>query len=153
MKKNEIKLYNVVAPVWYAYWLLLPLAWPWVLASNFVIDSIVLIIGMYVLKICDKMKTYWKCIFSVYVLGFLADILGSGIIVGVMYLMGKSKIEYRGDELYLTIPGLIITSALIFVANYFISFRKFEKKNRLKMSIIFAVATAPYLFLVPGVYN
>ena len=150
MKKNEIKLYNIVAPVWYAYWLLLPKTWPWVLALNFVIDSIVLIIGMYVLKICDKMKTFWKCIFWVYMLGFAADILGSQ---AIMLFWEITRINFRGDELYLTIPGLIITSAFIFLFNYFISFRNIENKKRLKLSIIFAVATAPYLFLVPGVYN
>jgi putative flippase GtrA len=55
-----------------------------------------------------------------------------------------------GDELYLTIPALIISAVSIFLLNYFITFRNAEKKTRLQLSIIFAVVTAPYTFLVPS---
>ena len=57
-----------------------------------------------------------------------------------------------GDELYITLPGLLIAAALIFVFNYFITFRKADKKLRLWMPVIFAVFTAPYTFLTPSAW-
>ena len=37
-----------------------------------------------------------------------------------------------GDELFLTIPAIIISAAMIFVFNYFFTFRSSEKAFRLK---------------------
>ncbi len=59
------------------------------------------------------------------------------------------NIGNMGDEPYLTIPGLIISAVMIFILNYFITFRKIDGKERLKFSIMFAVVTAPYTFLIP----
>ena len=55
-----------------------------------------------------------------------------------------------GDEPYLTVPALLISAALIFVLNYFVTFRKIDRKTRLTLSLIFAIVTAPYTFLVPS---
>jgi len=55
-----------------------------------------------------------------------------------------------GDELYLTLPALFISAVLIFVLNYFVTFKKTDKALRLNLSLIFAIVTAPYTFLVPS---
>jgi hypothetical protein len=59
------------------------------------------------------------------------------------------EIGQMGDEPYLTIPGLLISAGLIFVFNYFITFKKIDKKLRFKLSIIYTIITAPYTFLIP----
>lgn len=64
--------------------------------------------------------------------------------------LGFSDVFSLGDELYLTIPGLLIAIALIFVFNYYITFRKLQKSSRFKLALMFAVITAPYTFLVPS---
>ena len=64
--------------------------------------------------------------------------------------MAYLEIGVMGDEWYLTIPGLLIASGLIFVFNYFITFRKLDNKTRLKLSLIIAIITAPYTFLIPS---
>jgi hypothetical protein len=48
------------------------------------------------------------------------------------------------------VPGVLIAAALIFVFNYYITFRKDEKSLRMRLSLIFAIATAPYTFLIPS---
>lgn len=149
MKKSEIKLYNVLAPIWAVYWLALPYAWFLILPGNFIIDSIVLMISMYALKMKDKMRYYWRHIFSVFALGLVCDLLGSACML-LVNIAFASHVD--GDELFLTIPGVIITSVLIYVANYYITFRKDEKSVRHKLSLTFAIATAPYLFLIPIAY-
>ncbi len=144
-KKNDVKLYNVLFPFWMI--LLFPVVWLIVLPGNFIIDSLVLIISMAVLKIADKKQWYKRYILKIYGFGMLADIIGAAY---MLLLMIKFGVGSYGDELYLTIPALLISAALIFILNYFITFRKIDKLIRLKLSLTFTIATAPYTFLVPS---
>lgn len=143
--KTDIKLYNALFPFWMI--LLFPQLWAIVIPGNFIIDSIVLIISMLVLKMSDKKQFYKRHIFKIYGFGMLSDIIGSAY----MYLlMWKFNVGSMGDELYLTLPALLISAVLIFVFNYFITFKKTDKALRWKLSLIFAIVTAPYTFLVPS---
>ena len=144
-KKNDIKLYNVLFPFWMI--LLFPQIWLIVLPGNFIIDSIVLIISMTLLKIADKKQWYNLHIIKIYLFGMLSDIIGAGY---MLLLMTVFDVGRMGDELYLTAPALVISSILIFILNYFITFKKSDKLLRLKLSIIFALVTAPYTFLIPS---
>ena len=56
-KKKDVKLYNALFPFWFL--LLFPQVWLIVLPGNFLIDSIVLIISMFALKMTEK-KQYYK---------------------------------------------------------------------------------------------
>ncbi len=144
-KKNDIKLYNVLFPLWMI--LFFPLTWLIVLPGNFIIDSIVLLISMSALKIADKKQWYKKHIIKIYLVGMISDIIGSGY---MLLLMTVFDVGRMGDELYLTVPALVISSALIFILNYFFTFKKADKPLRLRFSLIFAVVTAPYTFLIPS---
>ncbi|MBQ4131914.1 MAG: hypothetical protein IJD71_06205 [Clostridia bacterium] len=144
--KNSVKLYNVLFPFWML--LLFPQMWLVILPGNFIVDSLVLVIGMVALKIADKKQWYKKHILKIFLFGMLSDIIAAGY----MLLMVTTAFEYSsmGDELYLTLPAVIMAAALIFVFNYFFTFKKDEKLLRLKFSLIFAVVTAPYTFLIPS---
>ena len=144
-KKNDIMLFNVLFPFWMI--LLFPQIWLIVLPGNFIIDSIVLIISMTLLKIADKKQWYKRHIIKIYLFGMLSDIIGAGY---MLLLMTVFDVGRMGDELYLTAPALVISSVLIFILNYFITFKKSDKLLRLKLSIIFALVTAPYTFLIPS---
>ena len=142
---NKMKLYNVLFPFWML--LLFPQVWLIVIPGNFIFDSLVLLISLLALKITDKKLWYKKYILKIYALGMLSDIIGSAYMLLMMLVF---EVGRMGDELYLTFPALVISAALIFVFNYYITFRKIEKKLRCKLALIFAVATAPYTFLVPS---
>lgn len=144
-KKNDIKLYNVLFPFWML--LLFPQLWLIVLPGNFIIDSLVLIISMFLLKISDKKHYYKRHILKIYGFGMLSDIVGSAY---MLLLMLVFQVGRMGDEPYLTIPALIISAVLIFVLNYFVTFKNTDKALRLKLSVIFAIVTAPYTFLIPS---
>lgn len=144
-KKRYVKLYNVLFPFWML--LLFPQVWLIVLPGNFIIDSLVLFICMLILKIEGKKQWYKKYILKIYAFGMISDIIGSAY---MLFMMVVFEVGNMGDELYLTLPALIITAVLIFVFDYYITFRKIDKKLRFKLSLIFAVATAPYTFLVPS---
>ena len=144
-KNNDIKLYNVLFPFWML--LLFPQAWAIVLPGNFIIDSIVLIISMFALNMTEKKRFYKRHIFQIWGFGMLSDIIGAAY---MFLLMWAFEVGSMGDELYLTIPALIISAILIFVLNYFVTFRKSDKVLRLKLALTFAIVTAPYTFLIPS---
>lgn len=143
-KKNVIKFYNVLFPFWML--MLFPVTWLIVIPGNFLIDSFVLLVSLAVLKIADKKQWYKRYILKIFAFGMLSDIIGAAY----MMLMVVLEIGRMGDEPYLTIPGLLISAVMIFVFNYFVTFRKIEKSLRIKLALIFAVVTAPYTFLVPS---
>ena len=140
---SDIKLYNLLFPLWLI--LMFPLAWIVVLPANFLIDSLVLIISMAILKITDKKLWYKRYILKIFCFGMLSDIVASAFMF-VMVMVFEAGLT--GDELYLSIPSILIASALIFILNYFVTFRKIDKRLRFKLSMIFATVTAPYTFLV-----
>lgn len=149
-EKKNVKLYNVLFPFWML--LLFPQVWIIVLPGNFIIDSLVLVISMFILKVADKKQWYKRHIIKIFLFGILSDIIGSAYMFLLTVAFG---IGQMGDELYLTLPALLISSALIFVLNYFVTFKKEDKLLRLKFALIFAIITAPYTFLIPSswLYN
>lgn len=143
--KKEIKLYNVLFPFWML--LLFPQLWLIVLPGNFIIDSFVLLISMFVLKIQDKKVFYKQNILKIFGIGILSDVVGSAYMLVMMICL---QIGRMGDELYLTLPALAISASCIFMLNYFGTFKNCDKQMRVKLSLIFAIITAPYTFLVPS---
>ncbi len=146
-RQNNIKLFNVLFPFWML--MMMPLLWLVVLPGNFIIDSLVLLLSMAILKISDRKQFYKRHICKVFVFGMLSDLIGAGY---MLLLMIVFEVGHMGDEPYLTVPALIISAVMIFVFNYFITFREIEKSLRMKLSIIFALITAPYTFLVPSAW-
>lgn len=144
-KKNDLRLYNVLFPFWML--LLFPQVWLIVLSGNFIIDSLVFMFSLLLLKTYNKIQWYKKYILHIYIFGMLSDIIGSAYMLFMMIVFDAG---HMGDELYLTLPGFIISATMIFVFNHFITFRKADSKMNLRLSIIFTVFTAPYTFFVPS---
>ena len=142
--KRGTRLYNVLFPIWMLK--LLPPIWLIVLPGNFIIDSLVLILGARLLKITDKKRLYKRHILPVWGFGFLSDLIGSAYL---FFIMAVFQLDCVGDELYLTIPAIAISAAMIFVCNYFVTFRKTARAHRWRLSLILAITTAPYTFLIP----
>ena len=141
---KNVKLYNVLFPLWML--MMFPICWLIVLPGNFIIDSAVLFISLYALKVPCKKDWYKKHILKIFLFGMISDVIGATF----MLCMVLSEFAMMGDELYITIPALVISALFIFLFNYFITFRKEEKALCLKLSLIFAIVTAPYTFLVPS---
>ena len=144
-KRNETKLYNVLFPFWML--LLFPQMWLIVLPGNFLIDSAVLLITLLILRVEGKKQWYKKHILKIFAFGMLSDIIGAAY---MLWMMMGFELGRMGDELYLTLPALLISAVLIFGLNYFVTFRKVDRGSRLKLALVFAVFTAPYTFLIPS---
>ena len=142
--KKDVKLYNVLFPFWFL--MLIPSTWIIVLPGNFLIDSLVLLICMKCLHVENKKTFYKKHIWKIFAFGLLSDLIGSGL----LFLALVMEWSMMGDELYITFPAMVISAICIYLFNYFVTFRKDDKHIRFKMALTFAIATAPYTFLIPS---
>lgn len=144
-KNHDVKLYNVLFPFWML--LLFPQIWLIVLPGNFIIDSLVFLISLAALKIAEKKQWYKRYILKIFLFGMISDLIGAGYLLLMMLVF---EVGRMGDELYLTAPAIGISAVLIFLLNYFVTFRKTDKPLRFKLSLTFALVTAPYTFLIPS---
>lgn len=142
--KKDTKLYNVLFPFWML--ILFPQMWLVILPGNFIIDSIVLLVSMRFLGVENKKAFYKSNILKIFCFGLISDIVGSAFMFVTAFLL---ELGTMGDELYLTIPALLISAVCIYFLNYKITFRKLDKALRTRLALIFALVTAPYTFLIP----
>lgn len=171
--KKDVKLYNLIIP-FYVILFFAPSVAVFTLLGNFIIDSIVPLIISKVIykKIIGRfyVKTVWK----VWLLGFLSDILGIVylfLLDGVFFKAYSQHIHEKtilGDisrglnsavnsSAFLNIwsflfrfSAVIISGILIFIFNYFISFKNAEmtKRQKIRSALAYAVFTAPYTILI-----
>ena len=144
MQNKPVRLYNVLFPLWFL--MIFPVMWLIVLPGNFLIDSLVLIISLRVLKIGERKSWYKRHILPIFGFGLLADVIGAAF----LFLMLVLEVYNFDNEPWLTIPAMLLSAGLIFVFNYFVTFRKAEKPIRRRLALTFAIGTAPYTFLVPS---
>ena len=144
MNNKGTRLYNILFPIWML--MFFPVVWLIVLPGNFIFDSIVLLIAMAALKICERKDFYKRHILKIFAFGMLSDFIGAGFIL----LAAGLELYSFETELYFTIPAVIIAAAAIFLFNYFVTFRGLDAPTRMKLSLTFAIATAPYTFAIPS---
>lgn len=164
MKKVK-RLYNLIFPIWFL--LFFPPVILLTIAGNYIIDSLVILVCFYCFKLKSlgfDLKLYYKeSIFKVWGYGFLADIIGAGILfvfgllgdrIGLSYELTSAICydPFSKPQAVLIIFGAILVSALfIFLFNYKFSFKNLieEKVLRFKIALTLAIVTAPWTFLLP----
>lgn len=151
--KNEVKLYNLVFPVFFLY-VIHPLFIGGIILADFIIDSIVLLICLKILYNKIDFKTYFKTIFFVVFFGFIGDIIGSLYLILITFINIVNMSMPSIPAMLFIISGVILSAVIIFKLNYSVSFRltNFTKKQKLFVSFTIAVSTAPYTFLIPTQY-
>ncbi len=135
-----------------------PTALKYSMPFNFLIDSIVLLIGF---KIFGKEKVWFnwrKAILKSWIFGYISDVLASFLVLLAEYIAGvafhSSVLANPLGSVFAFVSVLIsvvVAGVLIFVFNYKIALNKTEldKPARKKVALLMAIATAPYLFFMP----
>ncbi len=155
--KRDVKLYNVIFPIWML--LALPMAWLVIMPANFIIDTAVLLITLKVMKV-ENIKEIWKkSIVKVWIFGFISDIVGGLFMFWVIidpilydYLKGVAYNPFKDVLSFLwVVLCMAIASVCIYFLNYKISLKKTTLTNiqKKKLALSLAIATSPYLFLLP----
>ena len=167
MEKREVKLNNVIFPIWVLW--LMPISWIVVLPANFLIDLLVVVLTMKCLKVNDIKKNSGKVIAKVWLFGFIADFIGTAVMVmaSVIYFDSKTKLGEWWYEnisnavsynplssiysvLWVT-AAVIITAFFIYLFNYKFCLNETDlvSAQKKKIALSLAVFTAPYLFYLP----
>jgi hypothetical protein len=167
MKKNSIKLYNLIFPIWLIW--LIPTTWIVVLPANFLLDLIVVVLTMKYLKIQDIKQNAKSVIFRVWIFGFVADFIGtaamlianvidfdSGTQLGKWWYSNISNaVSYNPFESIYAVTwvtiSVIITSFFIYLFNYKFCLKEsnLDNSQKKKLALALAIFTAPYLFFIP----
>lgn len=156
---KETALYNVMFPIWFL--LIFPLAWIIVLPVNFIIDSVVLLIGVKLLKTANTWGTYKRSILRVWLIGFASDFIGAGILflssdgTGGWYEYLRSVSWNPFDNWYALLFvafAVAISGISIYFGNLKYSLAKTELSYRNKriLALILAIFTAPYILFYPS---
>jgi hypothetical protein len=143
--------------------ILYPASWIIVLPVNFLIDLLVLYLSMKHLKIEDAKKKLFPAIFKVWIIGFLSDLIGCLLLLGIVMVNDiapfLSQIStamcwnpYQNIFAFLLIlTAIAVSGAAVYFLNRRFSFRKLSLTalETKKISLYLAVFTAPYVLLIP----
>lgn len=167
MTKKDVKLYNVIFPIWLLW--LFPITWIVILPANFIIDLLVVILTLKFLRIENIKMITKSIILKVWLLGFLADIIGTGLMLLSSFIsldyntaFGKwwydnitNAVSYNPYEsVYAVLWVMIcatITAVVIYIFNYKLVLKKsgLEESQKRKLALSLAIFTAPYTFFIP----
>ena len=80
--KRDIKLYNLIFPMWgiYFYAILFPYFFVLLLPANFIVDTVMLLLLFFLFKVPEKKELYRRGIWKAWGFGFLADFLAAGVL-------------------------------------------------------------------------
>ncbi len=158
MKKKDVKLYNLLLPVWLI--LLFPQLWLVVLPANFLIDLLVLRLTMKHLHLENRKELCRQSIGKVWLMGFVSDFAGAFFMIlwnildvtGADFVNAVNFNPFERLDAFLWVTGCVVLTGVIL---YFVN-RKFCLKNlpvteaqRRSLALSLAVFTAPYLFYLP----
>lgn len=164
MKRN-MRLYNVLLPIWILYFF--PQVWIITLPGNLFIDCLVLLLTLTALKHREKKAVMKKVWWKFWLLGFLADFIGTALLVGCIYLsllpapVGPWVEQIVGDAVlnpFRSLPAFLFTMlgiALAGVCIYFFdkkamkSCAQLDGRQRHIIALTMAIVTAPWTFLIP----
>jgi len=151
-------------PIWFL--LVFPITWLVAIPVNFVIDTIVIIAGLKRFKADNVYETYKKIILKIWILGFVANLVGLGVLFltqfllkvqdGSLYNAVTSHVVWKPftsvSSSITLIIALLVSMALIYFFNYKLSFKKvgLNKKTAKKLAVLLALVTAPWLLLFPS---
>ena len=166
-KCTEIKLYNVLFPLWFLIWIPSYL-WLLLIPLNYILDSIV---TWYTIRELPDAKHFClKHSWKICIAGFLSDLLGSAIlliITQLSYEFSSEALEKIADGItfnpfnniasfMICMIAVVFSGALIYLIDRKILYKAqltLEQAN--KSAKWLALITAPYLFMIPSglLYN
>lgn len=160
--KKEIRLYNVLLPIWILiFW---P-SWLWLILipGNLAVDCLVTFLALCALKHGSKRAVLGKTWWRFWLLGFLADAVGAAWMMLGWFLIGLPALDGLVTYVELLRPwtdpvAFLWTLAGVAVAGvciYFFDKRAMktvdalDKRQKHAVALTMAIVTAPWLFFLP----
>lgn len=168
MRRSDIRLYNMIIPVW-LLWMFLPL-FPWILPvtllGNLLIDTAVLLCALLALGRQDKRRVIKRMWWRIWWRGFAADAAGVGwlLVALALYEMGGRDafwLPWLGPVMYnpfahpIAFLWTLAAVAISGVCIYFFDRKSLRETPGLTdwethvIALTLAIVTAPWTFFIP----
>ncbi len=155
-KKNDMRVYNLMFPVWMLVWW--P-SWLWLalIPLNYGIDALVLRLSLSAGS--DRAAFLRKHTWKICLAGFASDFLGSALLFAVYAFTPGDPLSYNlayapfgnAAALAVTLAALLLSAGAIFLLDRRILLRAgLDPDGARRAARNLAVFTAPYLFLFPS---
>lgn len=159
--KPPQRLYNILLPVWLL--VLMPQAWLVVLPANLAVDVLVLSAALRLTGCRDRRAVLRRTWWQVWLFGFLADGVGAVWMfliypVCLLWPALERSVGRAGDNPFAhplaflwTLLGVAAAGAVIYLLDRWALGKcpQLTPGQRRKISLAFAVCTAPWLFFLP----
>ena len=152
--KRDIKLYNLIFPMWgiYFYAILFPYFFVLLLPANFIVLlPRLLLLLFFLFKVPEKKELYRRGIWKAWGFGFLADFLAAGVLVIISSAVSLPFHIYApfssvGAFLFATV-GVVLAGVLIYFFHIKFVWKGIllEEGKKKKIALGMAILTAPYL--------
>lgn len=162
MKQREIRLYNVLLPIWLLW--VVPKVWIVILPGNLIIDCMVLLLALAALKHQGKRAVVKQLWWKFWVLGFVADAVGvAWLFLGWALSLPLGKV-WEDTVVHITHnafdnPGaflwMLAGVALAGLCIYFLdrlAMRRctlLSEREKQRIALTMAIVTAPWTFFIP----
>ena len=155
--KKEIRLYNILLPIWMLVWW--P-SWLWLflIPGNYLVDRLVFrwsLRGREDAPALCRRHTWKLCL-----AGFVSDFVGASLMLTIVYATETSRefnyaLAYspftHAGALAVTVLAVALAGLLIFLLDRWILKRSgLDAEQARRSALYMAVVTAPYLFLFPS---
>lgn len=157
--KRDIKLYNLIFPMWgiYFYALMFPYFYVLLLPANFIVDTVMLLLLFFLFKVPEKKELYRDSIWKTWGFGFLADFVAAGALVGISSVVSLPFDIYKpissvGAFFFATV-GVVLAGVLIYFFHIKFVWKglPLEEGKKKKIALGMAILTAPYLMYLPPI--
>ena len=164
--RRDVTLNNVMFPIWMLW--LFPMTWLIVLPANLAIDLLVLLIAMRCMGVANIKQNALRAIVRVWLMGFVADFVGTALMFAATlpsfdgafgewwYHNIANAVSFNpfknGYALLYATLCIAVSALCIYWFNRRFCLKKTELDDRQKqrLSLVLAIATAPYLFYFPS---
>ena len=165
MRRNNIRLYNVLFPIWMLIWY--P-SWLWLILIplNYLVDRAVTAYSFRRSGVDGYHQKARQHAWKTCVIGFLSDFVGSSVLLLPLLLSGKSVWlnQHIGDvlpanpfadpfALLYSLIAIVITGIMIYYLNRWMlrKDKSLSEQQVCRTARNLALITAPYFFLIPSI--
>jgi hypothetical protein len=158
-KPKGIILYDLIFPLWMAMYfsplILIPLI------GNLVIDGAVISLALRKNGVRLERNTLWKWILSAWGLGFLADVIGTLLLISIYSVTAPKLHVFSSNLAYGGIGKDPLSTLVLLLVTAFCGWLIYRFNRRLgreagveeavahRVALAMGIITAPWLFLVP----
>lgn len=160
MKTREMRLYNMILPVWLLW--IFPQVWLVILPGNLLVDVLVVFFALLALKRKDKGRLLKRLWWRVWLRGFAADAIGVAWLLLALILYDAFRMTWLGPVMYdpfehpVAFLWTLAAVAISGVCIYFFDRKVLHETDGLtprevhRIALSLAIVTAPWTFFIPA---